>query len=88
MTFFLISIKGSSKFLPFLGRTDGFGLLRITLLIFIYLTLHSMIFFLCDLIDKFLKAIRYVYDMFNLKIRLDPIYLYIIYLGENQSFII
>ena len=52
MTFFLISIKGSSKLLLLLGRTGGFGLLRIIFLIFIYLILHSMIFFICGLTDK------------------------------------
>ena len=88
MTFFLISIKGSSKLLPLLGRTGGFGLLRITLLIFIYLTLHSTIFFLCGLADKFSKTIRYTYDLPILKIPLDAIYLRVVYLGENQSFII
>ena len=88
MTFFLISKKGSFKLLPLLGRMDGFGLLRITLLIFGYLTLHSTIFFLCGLADKFSKAIRHLYDLPNLKIPLDIIYLGIIYLGENQSFII
>ena len=46
MTFFLISIKRSSKLLPLLGRTVGSGLFRVTLLIFIYLPLHSTIFFM------------------------------------------
>ena len=88
VTFFLISKKGSSKLLPLLGRTAGFGLLRITLLIFVYLTLYSAIFFLCDLTDKFSKARRHAHDIPNFKIPLDIIYLLIIYLGENQSFII
>ena len=74
MTFFLISKKGSSKLLPLLGRMGGFGLLRITLLIFIYLMLHSMIFFVCGLADKFSKARRHAYDIPNLKIPLDSIY--------------
>ena len=66
----------------------GFGLLRVTLLILIYIMLHSTIFFLCDLADKFSKATRYAHDISNLKIPLDTILLRIIYLKENQSFII
>ena len=88
MIFFLIFIKGSSKLLPPLGRTDGIGLFRVTLLILLYATLHSTIFFACGLTDKFLKAIRHAHDIFIFKTRLDAIYLHIIYLGENQSFII
>ena len=88
MTFFLISKKGSSKLLPLLGRTGGFGLLRITLLIFVYLTLHSAIFFPCGLADKFSKARRHAYDASSLKIPLSIIDLHLIYLGENLSFII
>ena len=89
MTFFLISKKGSSKFLPLLGRMGGFGLLRVTLFyIFIYLTLHSTIFFPCGLADKFSKAIRHAHDVPNLKIPLNTIFLREIYLEENQSFII
>ena len=80
--------KGSSQLLPLLGRTGGFGLLRVTLLIFVYLTLHSTIFLPCDLADKFSKAAWHAHDIRNLKIPLDFVDLRIIYLGENQSFII
>ena len=67
----------------------GFGLLRATLLILIYLTLYSTIFFLCDLAGKFSKARWYAYDFSNLKISLDSIYLRSIFLGKkNLSFII
>ena len=78
MTFFLISKKGSSKLLPLLGRMGGFGLLRVTLLILIYLMLHSTIFFPCGLADKFSKARRHIHDILNLKIPLDIILLRVV----------
>ena len=84
MTFFLISKKGSSKFLSLLGRTGGIGLFRITLLIFVYLTLHSTIFFPHGWADEFLKAIRHAHDISNLKFPSTNIYLRIIYLGEKS----
>ena len=85
MIFFLISKKGSSQFSPLLGQRDSFGLLRITLLIFNYLTLYSTIFFLCGLADKFSNAILYAHDISNLKIPLDALHLRIIYLEKSLA---
>ena len=44
--------------------------------------------FPCGLADKFSKATRHAHDIPNLKIPLDIIYLRVICLEENQSFII